>query len=182
MSTPNFNITKVMDKYNLPLMVQSDLMLYKYIMEEEPNEDDEDFDIDVFYFEVNNGYDCLKEDLDSLFSDLTAELEIFKVELVSGYYSGIQFKIDTQDLYIDYLDIDKYEWDEEELWSYFKADTVEEAKERLENELKLIREFLNEVKDYGFRPLNCDGIFSNGEAVYSWADQQVREHERVFPF
>ena len=170
MSTPNFNITKVMDKYDLPLVVQSDLMLYKYIMEEEPNEDDEDFDIDVFYFEVQNGFNCLTEDIEADFDELKSELEVFSIELVSGYYSGIQFKIDTADLYFDYLDIDKYEWDEEELWACFKADTVEEAKNRINNELKLIREFLENMKDYGFRPLNCDGVFSNGEAVYSWGD------------
>ncbi len=170
MSTPNFNITKVMDKYDLPLMVQSDLMLYKYMMEEEPNEDDEDFDADIFYFEVNNGFDCLTEDIESNFDELKSELEVFSIELVSGYYSGIQFEIDTADLYFDYLDIDKYEWDEEELWTYFKADTIKEAKERINNELKLIREFLESMKDYGFRPLNCDGVFSNGEAIYSWAD------------
>jgi hypothetical protein len=167
MSTPNFNITRVMDKYDLPLMVQSNEMLYKYIMEEEFNED---LDIDVFYFEVQNGLDCLELDIEADFVELKSELEIFSIELVSGYYSGIQFKIDTADLYFDYLDIDKYEWDEEELWACFKADTVEEAKNRINNELKLIREFLEGMKDYGFRPLNCDGVFSNGEAIYSWAD------------
>jgi hypothetical protein len=167
MSTPNFNITRVMDKYDLPLMVQSNEMLYKYIMEEEFNED---LDIDVFYFEVQNGFDCLTEDIEADFDELKDKLTVFSIELVSGYYSGILFKIDTQDLYIDYLDIDKYEWDEEDLWTFFEADTVEEAKSRIDNELKLIREFLESMKDYGFRPLNCDGVFSNGEAVYSWAD------------
>jgi len=167
MSTPNFNITKVMDKYNLPLMVQSNEMLYKYIMEEEFNED---LDIDVFYFEVQNGFDCLTEDIEADFDELKDKLTVFSIELVSGYYSGIQFKIDTVDLYFDYLDIDKYEWNEEELWAFFRADTVEEAKSHINNELKLIREFLEGMKDYGFRPLNCDGVFSNGEAIYSWAD------------
>jgi hypothetical protein len=167
MSTPNFNITKVMDKYNLPLMVQSNEMLYKYIMEEEFNED---LDIDIFYFEVQNGLDCLELDIEADFDELKDKLTVFSIELISGYYSGIQFKIDTQDLYIDYLDVDKYEWDKEDLWVFFNECTIEGAKNCIEKELKLIREFLESMKDYGFRPLNCDGVFSNGEAVYSWAD------------
>jgi hypothetical protein len=156
-----------MDKYDLPLMVQSNEMLYKYIMEEEFNED---LDIDVFYFEVQNGFDCLTEDIEADFDELKDKLTVFSIELVSGYYSGIQFKIDTQDLYIDYLDVDKYEWDKEDLWTFFNECTIEGAKNCIDNELKLIREFLESMKDYGFRPLNCDGVFSNGEAVYSWAD------------
>lgn len=168
MSTPNFNITKVMDKYDLPLMVQSDSMLYEYIMEEKPNEDD--IDLDTFCFEVQNGFDCLTEDIEADFDELKSELNVFSIELVSGYYSGIQFKIDTADLDYDYLDIDKYEWSEGELWAFFRADTIEEAKEHINNDLKLIKEFLESMKDYGFRPLNCDGVFSNGEAIYSWAD------------
>lgn len=167
MSTPNFNITRVMDKYDLPLMVQSNEMLYKYIMEEEFNED---LDIDVFYFEVQNGFDCLTEDIEADFDELKDKLTVFSIELISGYYSGIQFKIDTQDLYIDYLDVDKYEWDKEDLWTFFNECTIEGAKNCIEKELKLIREFLESMKDYGFRPLNCDGVFSNGEAIYSWAD------------
>jgi hypothetical protein len=91
MSTPNFNITKVMDKYNLPLMVQSNEMLYKYIMEEEFNED---LDIDIFYFEVQNGLDCLELDIEADFDELKDKLTVFSIELISGYYSGIQFKID----------------------------------------------------------------------------------------
>ena len=167
MSTPNFNITKVMDKYDLPLMVQSDEMLYKYMMEEFPTEDT---DPDVFAWEVSNGFDCLTEDIEADIDELKAELEVFSIDLVSGYYSGIQFKIDTQDLYFDYLDVDKYEWEKEDLWTFFNECTIEGAKNCIEKELKLIREFLESMKDYGFRPLNCDGVFSNGEAIYSWAD------------
>ena len=167
MSTPNFNITRVMDKYDLPLTVMSDEMLYKYMMEEEPADD---IDIDDFAWEVQNGFNCLEEDIEADFDELKSELEVFSIELVSGYYSGIQFKIDTQDLYFDYLDVDKYEWDEEELYAFFNEFTVEGAKNRIEKELELIRLFLENMKNYGFRPLHCDGVFSNGEAIYSWAD------------
>ena len=166
MSTANFNITKVMDKYDLPLMVQSDEMLYKYIMEEEPNEDT---DFDDFVWEVQNGFDCLMDDIRDRLTDLQCELHIFTIDISDGYYTGIQFVIDTADLDTSYLNVEG-EWDEWELAHYFNADTIEEAKENIANEVKAINEFLEEMKSYGFRPLNCDGVFSNGEAIYSWAE------------
>ena len=167
MSTPNFTITRVMDMFDLPLMVQSDSMLYEYIIEEKPNEDD--IDVDTFYFEANNGLDCLMDDIRDQLTDLQCELNIFTINISDGYYTGIQFVIDTADLDTSYLNVEG-NWDEWELAHYFDADTIEEARENVAKEVKAINMFLENMKDYGFRPLNCDGVFSNGEAIYSWVD------------
>ena len=166
MSTPNFNITKVMDMFDLPLMVQSDEMLYKYVMEDFPTEDT---DTDDYIWEVNNGFNCLMDDIRDQLTDLQCELNIFTINISDGYYTGIQFVIDTADLDTSYLNVEG-NWDEWELAYYFDADTIEEARENVAKEVKAISMFLENMKDYGFRPLNCDGVFSNGEAIYSWAD------------
>lgn len=166
MSTPNFNITKVMDMFNIPLMVQSDEMLYKYVMEEEPTED---VDLDDFVWEVQNGFECLMCDIRDRLDELKNSLNIFTIDITDGYYTGVQFVVDTADLDTSYLNVEG-EWDEWELAHYFDADTVEEARENIAKEVRDINVFLEEMKSYGFRPLNCDGVFSNGEAIYSWAD------------
>ena len=166
MSTPNFTITKVMDMFDLPLMVQSDEMLYKYVMEEFPTEDT---DTDDYIWEVNNGFNCLMDDVRDQLTDLQCDLNIFTISISDGYYTGIQFVVYTNELDTSYLNVEG-NWDEWELAHYFDADTIEEARENVAKEVKAINMFLEKMKDYGFRPLNCDGVFSNGEAIYSWAD------------
>jgi len=168
MSTTNFNITKVMDKYELPLMVMSDEMLYKYMMEEEPTED---INPDDFAWEVSNGFDCVMSDIRAEFDELKDKLYTLTIDITDGYYTGVQFIIDTYNIDVDYLLINNYDnWDEWELWNYFHAETIEEAVNNLNEEIRLIREFLEWVKNFGFRELNLVGVFSNGEGIYEWAD------------
>jgi hypothetical protein len=59
-------------------------------------------------------------------------------------------------------------WDDEECELQFGL-TKEETKKMIENEKKLINQFLEESKDYGFFKIGCVGVFSNGEAVYELA-------------
>ena len=172
MSATNFNTTKVMDKFGLPLMVMSDEMLYKYVMEEEPTED---VNPDDFAWEVRNGLYCVMEDIAEEFDELKDKLRILSIELIDGYYTGVQFIVKTNDINPDYLPINESDnWDEWELWHYFDAETIEEANNNLHEEIRLINEFFEWVKSYGFRPLNLVGVFSNGEGIYEWAEQNTK--------
>lgn len=119
--------------------------------------------------DIELAWDMLLEDIQSEFDDLKSHLEWYKIELKSGYYEGAQFYIST-----DYLGIDERAdwlpskpliWDDEECELQFGL-TKEETKKMIENEKKLINQFLEESKDYGFFKIGCVGVFSNGEAVY----------------
>ena len=99
MSTPNFTITRVMNMLDLPLMVQSDEMLYKYVMEEFPTEDTPTED---YYWEVHNGFDCLMDDIDSKFDELKNKLYTLKAsefffdrKEIGKYLSGMIFVCKT---------------------------------------------------------------------------------------
>lgn len=124
------------------------------------------------YDNINFAYDILMEEIQSDFDDLKSKLEWYKIELRSGYYEGMQFYIDTEwrgiDEKADWLSSKPLIWDDEECLSEFGL-TRQQTIEMIEKEKKLINEFLENSKDYGFYKINCVGVFSNGEAVYELA-------------
>jgi hypothetical protein len=161
MGTCNF---WTMDDFDL-YVIDDETLVRNYLGDDFVNEEIESYDIDL-------AWDMLLGDLESEFDDLKSHLEWYKIELKSGYYEGAQFYIST-----DYLGIDERAdwlpskpliWDDEECELQFGL-TKEETKKMIENEKKLINQFLEESKDYGFFKIGCVGVFSNGEAVYELA-------------
>lgn len=169
MSTCNF---RTMDDFDLWVIDDETLCnfwLGKEFIEERKEEfNDEDFEYDPTD-DMWLAWETLLEDIQSDFDDLKSHLEWYKIELKNGYYEGAQFYIDTDYCGIndkaDWLQSKPLIWDDEECLSEFGL-TRQQTIEMIENEKKLINEFLENTKNYGFYKIGCIGVFSNGEAVY----------------
>lgn len=154
MSAPNFTL---MENFDLWIMGNADACLY-YIgdEDEEGNKIEEYSDADVAF-----AWDLFNDDEDeysliSAVDTLNDKLYFFEVSIVNGYYEGVQLLAESL-----YYTIEDYA-DEYGI-------SLEKGKEIVEEEMRMIREFLAESGNYGFRKLICDGIFSNGEAIYHYA-------------
>ena len=91
-------------------------------------------------------------------------LEFCSIELIGGYYAGVQ-------TYVDILD-DPREMDNEGCQYYFGI-CRSKAIRKLESEIKFINtKLLPYIRDNSsFEKLYCVGVFSNGEAIYQYADR-----------
>ena len=169
MSTCNF---RTMDDFDL-WVIDDEALIKNYLGDDFIEERKKEFDCEDFQYDpvddVWMAWEMLLGDLESEFDDLKSKLEWYKIELKSGYYEGAQFYIST-----DYLGIDEVAdwlpskplvWDDDECELQFGL-TKEETIKMIENEKKLINEFLENSKDYGFFKIGCVGVFSNGEAIY----------------
>lgn len=142
MSTPNF--------YN-----QKDFDLY--IKAYEPEGEYNEIEAEIFYEDVVYGYDGFKEVMEELNDSLT----FHSIEIKDGYYSGIQLYVNTTE--------NPHELDNEDCKYYFDM-YRSQAIRKYEVEIRKINKWMEKVAvGYGWRKLNCLGIFSNGEAIYQYA-------------
>lgn len=164
MSCPNFEFME----YDLPLIVGCpalEEMGYDDAKEIYEKENGEEYDEDMYYADIEVDYDCLYDDMCHLAGKLNEDLRFFTVEVKSGHYRGLQFIVNSEydfDKTSQYC-IDNYESQYE--YGECRSRVLRKAK----SELNKIRKWLLGLKDQGFIELNCDGVFSNGEAIYSIA-------------
>lgn len=95
---------------------------------------------------------------------LNRGLLFHKVSLENGYYSGVQFYVDTE------YDFDAEDFSNEDC-QYFFDMCRSKAYRKYAAEKRKIARFLDKAaKEYGFKDLVCTAVFSNGEAVYDLAE------------
>lgn len=144
MSTPNFH---TMQNFDLFVKVYEP-------MDEEYNESEAYF----FYEDTYEGYDGFKEIMENLNENLTFHKIIFK----SGYYDGVQ-------IYVEEME-NPHELDNEDCRYYYDM-CRSQAVRKYDAEIRKINKWMDKTAvEYGWRKLHCLGIFSNGEAIYQYAD------------
>lgn len=164
MSTSNFTFMK----YGMPLIViapEIEMQGFGKTKEEYEKEFDEEYTENMYNSDLQFDYDLLYEEMNTLAKHFNDSLHYYEVNVESGYYSGLQFIVNT---YED-LDYDKnspYCIDNEDAHYYFD-ECKSKILRRAESERKRIYKWLKSLKNQGYIELSCDGVFSNGEAVYS---------------
>ena len=142
MSTANFH---TMENFNL------------FIKAYEPEEEYDEFEAQMFYDDIFDGWDGFNE----LMENLNNALTFHKLELKNGYYSGVQ-------IYVEELE-NPHELENEDCRYYYDM-CRSQAIRKYEAEIRKINRFMDKVAtEYGWRELHCLGIFSNGEAIYQYA-------------
>lgn len=157
MSTPNFEFMK----YGMPLIVaDTDFDKMKEEFEEEYHDE---YTEDIYYDDLSWIANNMQHDADRL----NENLKYHTIEVKDGYYAGLQFTV--HEIYENAFDLSKdspYCLDNDDAHYYFdkcRSIVLREA----EAEKRKIRKALKHLKDNGYIELSCDGVFSNGEAVYS---------------
>jgi hypothetical protein len=178
MSAPNFY---TMENFSLFVKVYEAMTLEEYQEEEfhyddylypeyEEAEDEDKADIleksynhamdlwsEDFYRDIFYGYDGFKEVMENFNNDLI----FHKIEIKSGYYDGVQ-------LYVDELE-NPHELDNDDCRYYYDM-CRSQAIRKYDAEIRKINKWMEKVAtEYGWRKLNCLGVFSNGEAIYQYA-------------
>ena len=113
---------------------------------------------EFFYQDIFDGADGFKTQMEKL-----NELLFFhEVKFKSGYYDGVQ-------LYVEEKAVNPHELDNEDCRYYY--DMCRSVAIRKYNaEIRKINRWMEKTAvEYGWRKLNCLGIFSNGEAIYQYA-------------
>lgn len=122
-----------------------------------------DFDLWVIDNENDDDIDWFWDDVQENFNSLVKkdELMFHKLVLKGGYYSGAQIYVETIE--------NPNELDNEDCYYHF--DVCKSKAIRLYNaEIKRInKKVLPTFEQIGFYKINCVGVFSNGEAIYSLA-------------
>ena len=164
MSCPNFEF---MD-YDLPLIVAQpgiEEMGYDEAKDEYEDANDEEYTYDMYISDLQIEYDSLACDMEYYAENINDNLRFFTVNVKDGYYTGIQFTVESEynfDKDSPYC-IDNYDAQYE--FGECRSKVLRKAK----TELNRIRKWLLSMKEKGFIELNCNGVFNNGEAVYSVA-------------
>ena len=126
------------------------------ILEQAYNNDME-FWNDNFYEDIFNGYDGFKD----VMEELNDSLVFHSMEFQSGYYAGVQ-------LYIKEME-NPYELDNEYCKYYYDM-CRSQAIRKYEAEIRKINKWMEKIAvQYGWKKLNCLGVFSSGEAIYEYA-------------
>lgn len=116
-----------------------------------------------FYEDIIEGNDGFKD----LMEDFTETLCFHKLDFKSGYYTGIQ-------IYVEEVE-NPHELDNEDCHYYFDMCRSKSIR-KYDAEIRKINRWLDKVAvEYGWRQLLCLGIFSNGEAVYRYADSLIKK-------
>lgn len=158
MSTPNFEPMK----YGMPLII-AETPCYDDMKEQYEEDTGEEYDEDIYCM------DCqfIAEDMQNLADEINDTLEYFTVEVHDGYYSDLQFIVNQ--VYETMFDLDKdskYCIDNEDAHYYF-GECRSKVLRKADAEKRKVYKWLKSLKDQGYTELRCDGVFSNGEAVYS---------------
>ena len=114
---------------------------------------------ETFYDDIIYGYDGFKAKMEEFNDTLTFHEITFK----SGYYDGVQ-------LYVEEKEENPHELDNEDCKYYYDM-CRSVAIRKYDAEIRKINKWMEKVAaaEYGWRKLYCLGIFSNGEAIYSYA-------------
>lgn len=157
MSTANFSTPN----FELPLICGG--MDYEEKKKQWEAESDEEYDEDMFARETDWEYRGMEEEV----AEFNDKLEHFEVFIEGGYYQGYMFNVrQKQNEYWDYYDLnDMTEEDADYYYGDSKANVIAEY----ERDMKLIKDYLKELKERGFYELNKVAQFSNGEAIYQRA-------------
>lgn len=100
----------------------------------------------------------------SLMEDFNRDLMFHKVELRSGYYTGVQFYVETE----HDLDEDK-DYTNDDCHYYFDCCRSVAYRKYAAEVRKIIRKLAAWGKEYGFQEYVCTARFDNGEAWYELA-------------
>lgn len=115
------------------------------------------------YDECEAGFIC--DEIDKKLEDINNDLIFHKIELKSGYYSGVQFYCDTKHFNEDKdgeLDLDNDDA------HYYYDMCRSQARRKYKSEVKKINKILKEIAtNYGFEAYGVSARFSNGETWYS---------------
>ena len=154
MSTPNFEFMK----YDMPLIIaDTDYYQMKEDYEKEFNEEytEDMFEDDCYY---------IADNMRRLAENFTKTLNYHTVDIQDGYYSGIQFIVYENNECL--FDLSKDGISNEDA-QYYYGECRSKVIRKADAEKRKIYKWLKSMKDYGYLELSCDGVFSNGEAVYS---------------
>lgn len=125
-----------------------------------------DFSDEIEYYDI---CDIVQSDLD----DVNRDLLFHKITMQSGYYTGVQFYVESEH------DLGEYDYDNEECHYYFDC-CRSVAYRKYQSEInKINRKLKRMAKQYGFDELVCTGRFSNGEALFSRVTTRTRLYAAV---
>lgn len=158
MSTPNFEFMK----YGMPLII-AETPYYDDMKEQYEEDTGEEYDEDIYCM------DCqfIAEDMQNLADEINDTLEYYTVDIQDGYYTGLQFIVcQNYDNVFDLEKDSKYCIDNEDAHYYFD-ECRSKVLRAAATERRRIYKWLKSMKKLGYLELNCDGVFSNGEAIYS---------------
>lgn len=144
------------DDYLYPKYEEADEDEKADILEESYNHAMELWEED-FYHEIHYDFDGFNKVMENFNNDLI----FHKVELKGGYYTGVQLYVEEKE--------NPYELDNEDCKYYYDM-YRSQAIRKYDAEIHKINKWMEKVATkYGWRKLNCLGIFSNGEAIYEYA-------------
>lgn len=160
MSTPNFAMMRDFPIYakNYDRVCRVCGCCGRILDEDETCECDEE----VEYMSEYDPY-TVREELDEIqdaMDELNEELLFHKLSVQDGYYSGVQFFVESTDVE------DIAELDDEDCFDEYGCNTAE-LRRKYPEEVERVKSKLKELAGcYGYKAYDCVAIFSNGEAVY----------------
>ena len=129
----------------------------KFILEKSYNAT-MDFWNETFYDDIYQGYDGFKGKMEEFNDTLT----FHELQFRSGYYTGVQIYVEEKE--------NPHELDNEDCHYYYDM-CRSKAIRKYDAEIRKINHWMDSVAtEYGWRELICLGVFSNGEAVYKYAE------------
>lgn len=128
-----------------------------YVKAYESEDGYSEFEADIFYDDIFNGYDGFKEVMEKFNDDLI----FHSLEFQSGYYDGVQLYVKEKE--------NPHELDNEDCKYYYDM-CRSQAIRKYDTEINKINKWMKKVAvEYGWKKINCLGVFSNGEAIYEYA-------------
>ena len=109
----------------------------------------------------------LCDEVRAAMNDLNKELDFFVVNLLSGYYVGVQFDVNFKMKWG--CELDPEELDNEDAHLFFDCCRSVMLRKYERERRKLGKKLAQLAEDFGFEEIVCIGHFSNGEAVYERA-------------
>lgn len=151
------------DSYYYEEYIETENEKHKEYLLEKAYQNDMEFWCENFYEDIIHGFDGFKK----VMEDFTDTLAFHKLKFESGHYDGIQIYVEEKE--------NPHELDNDDCNYYFDM-CRSKAIRKYDTEIRKINRWLDKVaKEYGWRELYCLGIFSNGEAVYRYADSLIKK-------
>lgn len=130
-----------------------------------------DHDIPLYVLDTseldNEEIDFVGQNIFDELNHFNLDLDLFRVELRSGYYTGLQLFARIQFNGFDYSAEEIANFDDDDADYYTCCYTAEELMQLYEHERQLIsQKFELLAADWGLLHLRCFDVFSNGSAVY----------------
>ena len=113
---------------------------------------------EIFYEDIWDDADGFK----GLMEEFNYSLTFHHLEFKSGYYDGVQIFVEEFE--------NPHDLDNDDCRYYYDM-CRSQAIRKYEAEIRKINKWMNKVAtEYGWRKLHCLGVFSNGEAIYQYAE------------